>query len=148
MARYLPRRLDMNAKTRQLQARTQRFYLQVVKLVEALPSSVVTERVIPQLLDSAGSTDSNYRAACRGRTNREFIAKLGIAVEEADESKGWLEALAGAQIGDARTLKELIQEADELVAIFTASQKTAQQNAARRNEIDKLQKRRRRMRRD
>ena len=134
----------MNDKTRQLQARTQRFYFRVIKLVESLPSNIVAERVIPQLLDSAGSTDNNYRAACRGRTNREFIAKLGIVVEEADESKAWLETLAGAEIGDPQTLKELIQEADELVAIFTASQKTSQKNAAKRNEIDKLDKRRRR----
>ena len=136
----------MNDKTRQLQARTHRFYLSVIKLVESLPSNIVTERVIPQLLDSAGSTDNNYRAACRGRTNREFIAKIGIVVEEADESKAWLEALAGAGIGDPQTLEELIQEADELVAIFTASQKTSQKNAAKRNEIDKLRKRRRQRR--
>jgi len=137
---------NMNDETRKLQARTQRFYLSVIKLVESLPSNIVTERMIPQLLDSAGSTDNNYRAACRGRTNREFIAKLGIVVEEADESKAWLEALAGAEIGDPQTLKELIQEADELVAIFTASQKTSQRNAAKRNEIDKLHKGRRRRR--
>ena len=114
------------------------------ELVESLPSNIVTERVISQLLDSAGSTDNNYRAACRGRTNPEFIAKLGIVVEEADESKAWLEALAGAKIGDPQTLKELIQEADEILAIFIASQKTSQKNAAKRKEIDKLQKRRRR----
>ena len=146
LARRLPHLEDMNDKTRDLQARTQRFYLRVIELVESLPPNIVTERVIPQLLDSAGSTDNNYRAACRGRTNREFIAKLGIVVEEADESKAWLEALAGAEIGDPQTLKELIQEADELVAIFTTSQKTSQKNAAKRSEIDKLNKRRRRRR--
>jgi four helix bundle protein len=131
----------MNEKTRQLQDRTQRFYLRVIALVESLPPTAVTKQVIPQLLDSAGSTDSDYRAACRGRSNREFIAKLGVAEEEADESKGWLEALAKARIGDAETLKSLIAEADELVAIFTASGRTATRNAERRARLTRRSKR-------
>jgi four helix bundle protein len=82
------------------------------------------------LLDSAGATDSNYRAACRARSNKEFIAKIGVAAEEADESLGWLQAQLGAHIGDTRELQALSQEAEELVRIFTASGKTAKQNAA------------------
>jgi four helix bundle protein len=131
----------MNEKTRQMQDRIQRFYLKVIALVQSLPATVVTDRIIPQLLDSAGSTDSNYRAACRGRSNREFIAKLGVAEEEADESKGWLEALAKARIGDAKTLEELITEANEIVAILTASGRTATRNAERRADLKRRRER-------
>jgi four helix bundle protein len=81
------------------------------------------------LLDSAGSTASNYRSACRGRSKREFVAKLGVAAEEADETKGWLEALLDANLGDPDETAKLIKEADELTAIFVASQKTARKNA-------------------
>jgi four helix bundle protein len=80
------------------------------------------------LLDAAGSTDSNYRAACRARSRKEFIAKLGVAAEESDETEGWLQALFEASIGDATETAALIKEADELTAIFVASQKTAKKN--------------------
>ena len=133
----------MNEKTRLLQGRTQLFYLRVIALVESLPKTDATRQIIPQLLDSAGGTDSNYRAACRGRSNREFIAKLGVAEEEADESMGWLEALAKSKIGDADTLKELIAEANELVAIFAASGKTATRNAEQRARSGKHRNKRR-----
>ena len=120
----------MNEKALELQARTQAFYQGVIKLVESLPQNRVVARIAPQLLDAAGSTDSNYRSACRGRTPREFIAKLGVAAEEADEAKGWLQSLLNAGIGDASTTSKLVQEAHELVAIFTASEKTARRNLA------------------
>jgi four helix bundle protein len=132
----------MNAKALALQARTQAFYQNVIKLAQRLPKNLVTDRIAPQLLDSAGSTDSNYRSACRGRTTREFIAKVGIAAEEADEAKGWLESLVNAGIGDAATTKQLVQEADELVAIFTKSEKTARQNLAAREARQKRATRR------
>jgi four helix bundle protein len=80
------------------------------------------------LLDSAGSADSNYRSACRGRSTKEFIAKLGVAAEEADESKGWLLALLEADLADPNEAAALINEADELIAIFVASEKTARRN--------------------
>jgi len=122
----------MNPKAVALQKRTRAFHNRVITFVEQLPSHVAARRIIPQLLDSAGSTASNYRSACRGRSNREFIAKLGVAAEEADETKGWLQALLDAGLGDAAELAALVSEADELTAIFVASQKTARANAEKR----------------
>jgi four helix bundle protein len=120
----------MNPQALALQERTRRFLCRVITFTEKLPNHVAVRRIVPQLLDAAGSTDSNYRGACRGRSNREFIAKIGLAAEEADESKGWLQVLADAGIGDIAEAESLIQEADELTAIFIASQKTARRNAA------------------
>lgn len=114
----------MNPKAAALQQRTHEFLVRVIKLAEGLLQPVLRS-IRDQLLDSAGGLDSNYRAACRGRSRAEFIAKLGVAAEEADESRGWLLALQAAGYGDPEELKALIREADELTAILTASQKTA-----------------------
>jgi four helix bundle protein len=118
----------MNAKALALQERTGAFYGRVIRFCEALPDHIAVRRIAPQLLDSAGSTDSNYRGACRGRSTKEFIAKVGVAAEEADESKGWLQALADAGLGNITEAIALIKEADELTAIFVASEKTARKN--------------------
>ena len=120
---------SMNAKARALQTRTSAFLNDVIRFVESLPETRITKRIVPQLLDAAGSTDSNYRSACRARSHREFIAKLGVAAEEADESKGWLEALTAANLGAHEQAAHLIDEADQLTAIFVASLKTATRNA-------------------
>jgi four helix bundle protein len=119
----------MTSQALALQRRTREFLKRVIAFCEHLPSTDASRRIIPQLIDSAGSTDSNYRAACRGRSRKEFIAKLGVAAEEADESQGWLEALVAAGIGNKVEASALIKEADELTAIFVASQKTAKKNA-------------------
>lgn len=118
----------MNSKANALRERTHQFFLRVIKISDALPQTPAARSICGQLLDSAGSTDSNYRAACRARSRKEFIAKLGIALEEADESLGWLRALAGAKLGPQGELTALIEEAEALVRIFTASVKTAQAN--------------------
>lgn len=68
---------------------------------------------------------ANYRAACRGRSRAEFIAKLGIVLEEADESLLWLEWMAESELVSKSRIEKLRQEADELTAIFTAGVKTA-----------------------
>ena len=109
----------------ELQARTKRFALDVIRLVEALPKSKSADVLGRQLLRSATSVAANYRAACRGRSKAEFVAKLGIVVEEADESLFWLELIAEAGLVTSDHLQPLIQEADELTAIFVASRKTA-----------------------
>ena len=119
----------MNSKAEALQKRIQAFVQRVIRFIEDLPNTLVAGRIAAQLIDSAGSTDSNYRAACRGRSRREFIAKLGVAVEEADESKGWLDNLRNAGLGDAVEAAILIREADEITAILVASRKTAIRNA-------------------
>ena len=118
----------MNPKTKELQERTHRFFVRVSALCDSLPPTVAAKSIGEQLMDSAGSTDSNYRAACRGRTKKEFIAKLGVAAEEADESLAWLRGLVARRIGDVDEARALLKEADELVAIFVKSQITAKQN--------------------
>jgi four helix bundle protein len=118
----------MNPKTKELQDRTHRFFTQVIALCDALPPTTAARTISEQLIDSAGSTDSNYRAACRARTKKEFIAKLGVAAEEADESFGWLKALVASRIGNVDEASVLVQEAYELVAIFVKSQITAKRN--------------------
>src|SRR6185503_6360951 len=80
----------MNPEALALQARTRAFATAVIKLCEGLPANPAVASIRDQLLDSSGSTDSNYRAACRARTRREFISKLGVVVEECDESLRWL----------------------------------------------------------
>ena len=75
----------------QLKARTKQFALRVIKLVESLPRGVTGEVLSKQLLRSATSVSANYRSACRGRSKAEFIAKVGIALEEWYESQLWLE---------------------------------------------------------
>jgi four helix bundle protein len=127
----------MNPKTVALQERTRRFHTSIVRPCEKLPKHLAAQRIAPQLLDSAGSTVSNYRAACRARSSKEFIAKICVAAEEADESQGWLQALLEAGIGNADETKVLIQEADELTAIFVASEKTARRNAGEEKKVGK-----------
>ena len=77
---------------------------------------------------SATSVAANYRAACRGRSRAEFLSKMGIVVEEADESAFWLELLADAEVINRERLRELTAEANELRAIFAASQLTTKRN--------------------
>jgi four helix bundle protein len=92
----------MNPKTKELQGRTHRFFVRVSALCDALPPTITAKNIAEQLIDSAGGTDSNYRAACRGRTKKEFIAKLGVAAEEADESLGWLRGLVAPGLATSR----------------------------------------------
>jgi four helix bundle protein len=78
-----------------------------------------------QLLRSGTSVGANYRAACRARSRNEFIAKLGIVVEEADETIYWLELLVENDIVQEGRLRELLNETRELTALFTAAQRTS-----------------------
>jgi four helix bundle protein len=96
----------------------------VIRLFRALPHTGEAEVIGKQLLRSATSVGANYRAACRGRSRNEFASKLGIVVEEADESVYWLELLAENNIVPEERLKPLLIEAHELTAIFTAAHET------------------------
>ena len=108
-----------------LKKRTKQFGLRVIQLVESLPGTSTARTIGNQLLRSGMSVGANYRAACRGKSRPDFIAKAGISLEEADECIYWMEILQEANIMPAEKLKDLMKEADELVAIFTASIKTA-----------------------
>lgn len=127
----------MNPKTVELQARTQRFATAVIRFCERLSKDAATQTIVTQLLDSAGSTDSNYRATCRARSRDEFISKIGVAAEEADESKGWLELLVASDRARIEDARDLIQESHELTAIFVASRKTAQRRKAEKERLEK-----------
>jgi four helix bundle protein len=118
----------MNHKAEELKARTAAFARAVIALCEKLPDRPAVRRIVPQLLDAATSVASNYRATCRARSRAEFIAKMGVVVEEADESYAWLKMLVDINAipaSDAADAAALVKEADELTAIFNASQKTA-----------------------
>ena len=76
-----------------LRARTKQFALRVMKLVDALPKSMAGRTIGSQLIRSAMSVGANYRASCQGRSRADFVAKLGIVIEEIDESAYWLEMI-------------------------------------------------------
>jgi four helix bundle protein len=97
-------------------------------LCDKLPQSRAAIKISDQLLNSSSSTDSNYRAVCRARSRKEFIAVLGKVVEECDESLGWLEMLVENGFGPEKDARALAKEADELVGIFVKSRKTAERN--------------------
>ena len=118
----------------ELLKRTKRFSLAVVKFVSSLPQTPVARTLGNQLLRSGTSVGANYRAACRGRSIAEFIAKLGIVEEEADESVFWLEMFIDSTICTTEGAKWLWREAGELTAIMAASRKTASRNN-RKSEI-------------
>jgi len=107
-----------------LKTRTKSFGLRVMKVVDALPNTASGRALGAQLIRSGTSVGANYRSACRGRSTAEFTAKLGIVIEEADESGYWLELISEASMLKPDLVLPLIQEASELVAIFTASVKT------------------------
>ncbi len=111
-----------------MKKRTKQFGLRVVNLVESLPNTKTSNVIGNQLLRSGTSVGANYRSACRARSKPDFISKASIALEEADESQYWMELLIESGIVPSNRLDALIKEADELVAILTASVKTAKNN--------------------
>jgi four helix bundle protein len=111
-----------------LAERTMVFSVAVFRFCRDLPQTEEARDVARQLRRAGGSVGSNYRAARRGRSTPDFASKMGIAIEEADESGFWLELLVRVEIVRREQVSALAQEANELVAIFTASQKTAKAN--------------------
>ncbi len=115
----------MNTKAEELKARTKRFALRVIELYRTLPGAEEARVLGKQLLRSGTPVAANYRAVCRARSKAEFIAKIGVVVEEADESVLWLELLQEARIAPKDRVEPVWREAEELLAIFAASQRTA-----------------------
>ena len=109
----------------ELKRRTKGFALRIIRLVQSLPRNDEARVIGKQLLRSGTSLAANYRAVCRSRSNPEFIAKVGIVVEEADETAFWLELLGESSIASEQRVAPLLQEANELVKIFAASRSTA-----------------------
>jgi len=112
-------------RTADLKARTKQFALRVMKLVDSLPRTIQGRAVANQIIRSATSVAANYRAACRARSRAEFIAKIGVVEEEADETAFWLELIIDSALLTETRTRPLLSEAGELVAIMAASRKSA-----------------------
>ncbi len=110
----------------ELKQRTKQFALRVMKVVGALPDNSVGRAIGNQLIRSGTSVGANYRSACRGRSKAEFVAKLGVVVEEADESVFWLELIIDGKLLSKQRIEPLLAEANELTAIMAAAHKTSQ----------------------
>ncbi|MBK9285644.1 MAG: four helix bundle protein [Sphingobacteriaceae bacterium] len=114
--------------------RTKKFAIETIQFVNTLPKSKSNDVVTYQILKSATSVAANYRASLRGRSKAEFISKLNIVLEEADESMFWFELIDATNDNiDKNKLKNLHKESDELSAIFTSSIKTARKNLTSKN---------------
>jgi four helix bundle protein len=109
----------------ELRQRTQQFALRVIKLFQGLPRSEEARILGRQVLRSGTSLAANHRAVCRARSRAEFISKIGTVIEEADETVFWLELLVEAGLMPKARIDNLLAEANQLVAIFVASRKTA-----------------------
>ena len=109
----------------ELKMRTKRFAVRIVKLFRSLPRAEEARIIGRQALRSGTSVAANYRAACRARSRAEFIAKIGLVVEEADETVFWFELLVECEIVQSTRMGRLLKEGNELLAIFAASQYTA-----------------------
>jgi four helix bundle protein len=113
----------MNAEM--MKARTKEFAKRIIRLCRSLPNNREGWRIGDQIFRSGTSVGSNYRAACRGRSKAEFIAKLGTVLEETDETLYWLEMMVETEMVKASKLEALMKENRELLAIFVASMNTA-----------------------
>ena len=109
----------------ELKARTKRFALDIIELVGTLPHQAAADVIGRQMLRSGTAVGAHYRAACRAQSQADFISKLARAEEEADETSYWLELLDESGLVKSERLCRLQTEVDELVAILTASRKTA-----------------------
>ena len=109
----------------ELEERTKRFALKIIRFVSSLAKNKVADVLGYQLLKSGTSIGANYREANRAQSRNDFIHKIAIVEKEAAETQYWLELLEDAAIGGAAERRWLLQESGELLAIFTASGKTA-----------------------
>lgn len=119
----------MSSQPEQLRDRTKAFALRVIRLYRSLPYKADARVMGKQLLRSGTSVAANYRAVCRARSKAEFVAKIGVVVEEADEAILRLELITESGIVPLAKTEALLKEANELTAIFAASQRTARHAA-------------------
>ncbi len=111
-----------------LRQRTKSMALRVIKLVQALPKNVTGEVIGKQVLRSGTSVAANYYSACKARSRKDFISKIGIAEEEADETLLWLELIVEAKLMEETRVSELIAEVNEIISILAASRITAKKH--------------------
>ena len=117
-----------NPKADELKARTKRFALEILSFRRTLPLTDQGCDIGRQLSRSATGVAANYRAACRSRSDAEFAARIGIVLEEADESAFWLEILTEGGFSKGQPAMDLLDEANQLTAIFAASSITVRRN--------------------
>ncbi len=108
-----------------LKKRTKQFALKILKLIAIIPSTIEGRVIANQLTKSGTSVGANYRAACKARSRAEFIAKIGVVEEEADECIYWLELVIEANLLKKELVEPLLKEAGEIVAIMASSRKSA-----------------------
>ena len=118
-----------------LKGRTMAFAVRIVRLFRSLPKGKEANVIGRQLLRCGTAVGANYHMACRARSRADFISKLGIVIEEADESVFWIQLLIEAEILPDKRLAALRQEARELTAIFTAARTTARKNDEVKSEV-------------
>ena len=128
----------MEARTQALRDRTKQFALRILRLFRSLPNRPDGRIVGSQILRSGTSVAANYRAACRARSRADFVSKMGIVVEEMDETAFWLEFIQDGGLVKPSRMQALLAEANELLAIFGASQLTAKSNGVSRPGARKL----------
>jgi four helix bundle protein len=119
-----------------LKSRTKRFALRVLKLVAALPKTTEGRIIKGQLVRSGTSVGSNYRAACRGRSRAEFIAKLGIVEEEADESAFWMELIIEGDLLKHTLVEPLLDEANQIAKIMASSRISATRKLSKSKSVN------------
>jgi four helix bundle protein len=119
----------MASRPEELRDRTKAFALRIISLIRSLPYRTDSQVLGKQLLRCGTSVAANYRAVCRARSKAEFIARIGIVAEEADEAVLWIELLTESGIVKQELTQDLLKEAKELSAILTASQQTAKRTA-------------------
>jgi four helix bundle protein len=115
----------MVMKKKDLKERTKSFALKIIKVVEMLPKGRTTDILGRQLLGAGTSVGANYRAACRAKSTADFISKMGIVEEEADETIYWMELLIESGLISKNDLIHLLDEANQILAITISSIKTA-----------------------
>ena len=123
----------MNEIAEALRQRARRFAVRLVKFLRQLPRDPITTEIVRQIARSGPAVSANYRSACRGRSRREYIARLGTVVDEADETEHWLLVLVESEIVAGAEVQWLYDEARQLRAIFKASLDTARQNDRQRS---------------
>ncbi|HEY6214671.1 MAG TPA: four helix bundle protein [Vicinamibacterales bacterium] len=124
----------MSEETDRLKKRTMQFALHVCALITDLPRDEPGPTVKRQLARSSTGIAFNYRSSCRARSHMEFTARIGIVAEEADETFGWLEFIVAAKLSSSPQLPVLLQESNELTAIFSAQVATARAKERRRRD--------------
>ena len=117
----------------ELKKRTQQFTLRVIHLAGALPENAVGRAIANQVIRSGTSVGANYRAALCARSSKDFINKIGVVLEESDESVFWMELIVEGKVMPENRVSSLLQEANELTAIFAATHKTLKANSRRKN---------------